>query len=98
MKANPRKILVLLSFNIQGVLPFDNAQITSSLSEKLLGITFDSELKFEEHISKICNTVNTKLNALHHTANHMGLDKRKMLLNRYCPLIWMFIQDFLTIE
>ena len=47
MKANPIKSLVLLSSNIQQVVPFDNVQITSSLTEKLLGTTFDLELKFE---------------------------------------------------
>ena len=47
MKANPRKSLVLLSSNIQQVVPFDNVQITSSLSEKLLETTFDLDIKFE---------------------------------------------------
>ena len=41
MKANPGKSNVLLESNIQRVVPFDNTQITSSLSEKLLGISFD---------------------------------------------------------
>ena len=61
MKANPGKNHVLLSSNIQRVVPFDNVQITSSLSEKQLGITFDSQLKFEERISKISNIVNKTL-------------------------------------
>ena len=97
MKANLGKNHVLLSSNILREVPFDNVQITSSLSEKLLGITFDSELKFEGHISKICNIVNKKFNALHRIANHMSLDKPKMLLKvfvesqfSYCPLICMF--------
>ena len=64
MKAYPEKIHVLLSSNIQTrVVPFENAQITSSLTETLLGINFDSELTFEEHISKICNIVNKQLHA-----------------------------------
>ena len=57
----------------------------------------DSELKFEEHISKICNIVKKKLNVLHRIGSHMSLDKRKMLLRAfiesqfsYCTLIWMF--------
>ena len=62
------------------IIDNDNVQITSSLGEKLPGITFDSELKFKENISKICNIVNKKLNVLHSIANHMSLDKRKMLL------------------
>ena len=47
MKANPRKCYVILSSNTQRVTCFDNASVASSLSEKLLGITLDSELKFE---------------------------------------------------
>ena len=50
-------------------------EITSSQSEKLLGITLDSELKFEEHISKISNTVNKKINVVHCIVSHMSLDK-----------------------
>ena len=88
---------VLLISNIQRQIHFVNASIASTRSEKLLGITLDSELKFEEHINKICNIVNKKLNALHRIGSHMSLDKRKMLLRAfiesqfsYCPLIWMF--------
>ena len=62
-----------------------------------LGLTLESELKFEEHINKICYIVNKKLNALHHIGSHMSLDKRKILLRgfiesqfSYCPPIWMF--------
>ena len=97
MKANPEKFHVILSSNTQREIRFANASIASSPSEKLLGITLDSELKFEEHINKICNIVNKKLNALHRIGSHMSLDKRKMLLRAfiesqfsYCPLIWMF--------
>ena len=93
MKANPGKSHVRLSSNIQRVVSFDNVQITSNLCEKLLGITFDSESKFKEHISKICNIVNKKLNALHRIANRLSLDRRKKLLKAfteyqfsYCPL------------
>ena len=83
MKANPGKKHVLLSSNTQLVAPFDIVEITSSLSQKLLGIIFDSELKFEEHISKMCNKVNKKLNALHLIASHMDLDKPKILLKAF---------------
>ena len=44
MKANLGKNHVLLRCNMQRVAPFDNVQITSSLREKLLGISFDSKL------------------------------------------------------
>ena len=69
----------------------------------LLDITFNSELKFEEHINKTCNIVHKKLNPLHCIASHMILDKRNMLLrvfiesdNSYCPLIWIFYSKTLS--
>ena len=35
--------------------------LTSSVEEKLRGITVDSELKFEKHISSICNKASQKM-------------------------------------
>ena len=57
-----------LSSTIQRVICFDNTSVASSLSEKLFGITLDSELKFEEDINKICNIFNKELSALHRIA------------------------------
>ena len=60
MKANPEKCHVILSSSTQREIRFANASIESSPSEKLLEITLDSELKFEEDINKVCNVVNKK--------------------------------------
>ena len=56
MKANPEKCHVILSSNTQREIRLANASVATS--EKLLGITLESELKFKEHINKICNIVN----------------------------------------
>ena len=56
---------VILRSNTQRVIRFDKASITSSLSVKLLGITFYLDPKFEEQINKICNIFHIKLNVLH---------------------------------
>ena len=72
-------IALWLCSNIQRVVPFENVQITSSLSqEKKLSV-----LKFEKHISKICNIVNKKRNTHQLFANCMNLDKRKVLLKAF---------------
>ena len=60
VKANPGKCHVILSSNTQREIHFVNTSVASSLSEKLLGLTLGSELKFKEHISEICNIVNKK--------------------------------------
>ena len=42
----------------------EQACIAYSSCEKLLGITIDSDLKFDKHISDSCNKVGKKINAL----------------------------------
>ena len=64
IKANPGKCYLLLSTKSPEVVSIDGIQITSSTAETLLGITIDSELNFENHLSAICNKVSRKINAL----------------------------------
>ena len=97
MKANPGKCHLLLSTKSPEVVSIDGIQITSSTAETLLGITIDSELNFENHLSAICNKVSRKINALGRIANYMPLEKRRIVMKtfiesqlNYCPLIWMF--------
>ena len=97
MKAYPGKCHLLLSTKSSEVVSIDGMQITSSTAETLLGITIDSELNFENHLSAICNKVSRKINALGRIANYMPLEKRRIVMKtfiqsqfNYCPLIWMF--------
>ena len=97
MKANPGKCHLLLSTKSSEVVSIDGMHITSSTVETLLGITIDSELNFENHLSAICNNVSRKINALGRIANYMPLEKRRIVMKtfiesqfNYCPLIWMF--------
>ena len=64
--------------------------------ETLLGVSINSELNFENHISNICNKVSKKLNALGPIAGYITFEKRRMLFKafiesqfNYCSLIWM---------
>ena len=68
----------------------------SSETETRSGVSIDSELNFENHISKICRKVSRKLSALGRIAGYLALEKRRMLFKvfiesqfNYCPLIWM---------
>ena len=63
---------------------------------KLLGITIDSELKFESHILNICAKANKKLSVLCRLKNIFTFQQRRILFKlfleaqfKYCPLIWM---------
>ena len=79
MKANPVKCHLLVSTTSSQVVSIDGIQITSSTAETLLGITIDSELNFETHISAICNKMSRKISPLGQIANYMFLEKRHSL-------------------
>ena len=78
-------------------LIIDNEVIECSESVKLLGITIDNNLDFNEHVSKLCKKVSTKLHALARISNFMNQSKLRLLMKafidsqfNYCPLVWMF--------
>ena len=43
----------------------------------LVGILFDSELSFDQHISSICSKVSKKLHAIRRIATFMSFNKRR---------------------
>ena len=63
MKVNPGKCHILLSIKIAIDVHLEGACIMSSSCEKLLGITIDSDLKFDKHISDLYDKVSKKINA-----------------------------------
>ena len=96
MQGNADKCYVLLSTNEKIVTKVDSAEIENSQSEKLLGVTIDSQLSFEKHINNICGKPKAKLSTLSRVAHFMNFNNRKKLMNaffkaqfNYCPLVWM---------
>ena len=71
--------------------------IWESKDVKLLGITIDRDLKFDNHVLKLCRKANQKLSALSRMAKMISFNKRRTLLKffvefqfKYCPIVWMF--------
>ena len=57
MKANPEKCHLLLSSKTPKKAYFSGALVELSSTEKLLGIQFDYDVTFDEHIYSICKKV-----------------------------------------
>ena len=96
LKANPEKCHLLLSSKSSIETKIGGVSVKSSQMETLLGVSIDSELNFENHISNICNKVSKKLNALGRIAGYITFEKRRTLFKafiesqfNYCPFIWM---------
>ena len=97
MKVNTDKSHLLLSGNAKLTSNIDNNIIESENNQELLGITIDSNLTFETHITNLCKKASQKLNALARISSYMDLQKRRIIMKSfinsqfgYCPLVWMF--------
>ena len=62
------------------MIKIKGSAIESSNSEKLLGVTIDSKLPFDGHITHLCHKTSQKLHALSRVASHMSIDRKRILL------------------
>ena len=91
------KLLILSKQEVHTEIHLGSETITNSKSEKLLGITIDHKLKFNEHVNNLCKKANQKLHALARISNYMSKDKLRSIMKAfitsqfgYCPMVWMF--------
>ena len=99
MKLNEDKCHFLISGHKHETVFADigESKIWESKSQKLLGITIDKNLRFDEHILTQCKKAGRKLNALARICNLLSFDHRRVLMKafvesqfNYCPLVLMF--------
>ena len=99
MKANADKSHLLVTGNYEVSANINEFEIESSKKKKkkLPGISIDTTLSFEHHITSLCKKASQKLHALARIAHYMDFEKRKSLMKafvisqfNYCLLIWMF--------
>ena len=61
LKANPDKFHLITNCSNPNIsVNVDGYEITNSSQEKLLGITIDNKLRFDEHVSKLCKKASQK--------------------------------------
>ena len=98
LQMNADKCHLLISKRDKDIsIILENEIIECDTSVKLLGVTIDNNLKFTEHISKMCKKISSKLHALMRISNYMTRDKLRLVMKSfiesqfsYCPLVWMF--------
>ena len=101
MKANPDtfQFMILSSSSLAPVeLVLDNSTcIISQDCVKVLGITIDKHLNFNEHISLCCTKAARQLNAFARISKYLNLNSRRAIHHSfiasnfsYCLLVWHF--------
>ena len=84
--ANPSKFQMILlgtKRNDKLCMEINGATVCPSASVKLLGITIDAGLKFDQHVKSLCQKVNKNIKACSRVANLLDLDKAKLLYNSF---------------
>ena len=64
LKANPNKCHLLVNTTGNIRISVRNETIRNSSNEKLLGICFNSNFRFHDHVASLCKKASQKLNAL----------------------------------
>ena len=89
-----RKRKVKISFNLNG------NKIVCEDNVKLLGVTIDSDLNFDNHISEMCKKASRQLNILKRIGKYMNRLGRltsyySFILSNfnYCPVIWHYCSE-----
>ena len=67
--------------NEQFDLICNDITLKHSSHEKILGITIDNKLSFDEHIINICKTANKKLNTLSRINHYMKQNQKEILFH-----------------
>ena len=74
-----------------------NNEIGTTKSVNLLGMEIDNQLRFNQHISKLCSKATMQLNAICRLAKFMGNEQKIAMINSFvysnfncCPLVWHF--------
>ena len=99
MKANPEKLQIIAvvrqTYDENITFNLENNVIKCEESVKLLGITIDFKLNFDEHVSNICKKASRQLNVLKRIGKHLcKLGKLNVYYSfilsnfNYCPLTW----------
>ena len=99
MKLNPDKCHLLVAGNKHEHIyaKIGDSCIWESRETRLLGLSLDNKLKFENHIVGLIKTAHNKLSALIRYSGILNFEKRRELMKSfiesqfsYIPLTWMF--------
>ena len=96
LKANQDKCHFLSSLDINTKFLLPACILENSNSKKLLGVTIDRKLNFNEHITNLCDKASKIIQALASIFPYIPQTQKRFLMNAYCmfqvgycPLVWI---------
>ena len=96
LKANQKKRHFLLSLDINTKFSLPACILENPNSQKLLSVTIDRKLNFNEHVTNLCDKASKKIQALARIFPYIPQTQKRLLMNAYflsqfgyCPFFWM---------
>ena len=104
MIVNPDKFQAMVLQNSRNSKNYEHVKLEIGSTKieikntvKLLGITIDNKLNFEEHISELCKKASMQFNVISRLHKFKSKEQKEALVNsfifsnfNYCPLVWHF--------
>ena len=84
--ANANKCHLLVTSNTNITAKIEDLNIKNKTEEKRLGIKFDSEPSFENHVSSLCKMASQKLHALAQIDNYIDIVSLLLTFNIFHTL------------
>ena len=76
MKANSDKFHLLLTIKEDKCVSIASEKVRNSKSEKLVGVSIDNKLNFNEHVIKLCDKASQKLNSVARVSSYTSIEKK----------------------
>ena len=106
MVANPSKFQAILPSKTRNLtsesFKIKDKTIQSTNEVEILGVVMDENLKFEKHISNLCQSASGQLHSIIRLNRYLKPVAKKLAINSfvlsnfsYCPLVWNFSSSIL---
>ena len=96
LKANQDKYHFLSSLDINTKFSLPACILENADSQRLLGVTIDRKLNFNEHVTNLCDNASRKVQGLARIFPYIPQTQKQLLMNAYfmsrfgyCSLVWM---------
>ena len=83
LKANQEKYHFLSSLDMNAKFSLPSCILENSNSQKLLGVTIDRKLNFNEHVTNLCDKASKKIQALARIFPYIPQTQKPLLMNAY---------------
>ena len=83
LKSNSDKCHLFVNRNDDIRISVRNERIGISSNQKLLGVRFNSNFRFDDHVASLCEKVSQKLNVLTRFARYLNIAQRRSIMKTF---------------